>query len=54
MTSIFSETSIEPEEASNKEYIKELSFFAVQSLINMLLMLLESVQKQVTLAYGLA
>jgi hypothetical protein len=45
MTSIFSETFIESEKVSNEEHIKELSFFAVQSLINMLLMLLESVHK---------
>jgi hypothetical protein len=38
-SSIFSET------VSNEQHIKELSFFAVQSFITMLLMLLESVHK---------
>jgi hypothetical protein len=39
MTSIFSE------KVSNEEHIEELSFFAVQSLITMLLMLLQSADK---------
>ena len=43
ITSIFSEISIDSEKISNEQHIKELSFFAVQSLITMLLMLLESV-----------
>lgn len=43
MISIFSETSMDSETISNEQHLKELSFFAVQSLITMLLMLLESV-----------
>jgi hypothetical protein len=45
MTSIFCETLIDSEKVSNEQQIKELSFFAVQSLITMLLMLLQSVHK---------
>lgn len=42
ITSIFSETFIDSEKVSDEQQIKELSFFAVQSLITMLLMLLKS------------
>ncbi|CAF1245865.1 unnamed protein product [Rotaria sordida] len=45
MNSIFSETLIDWEKISDEQQVKELSFFAVQSLITMLLMLLESVHK---------
>jgi hypothetical protein len=45
VTSIFSETLIDSEKVSAEQQIKDLSFFAFQSLITMLLMLLESVHK---------
>ncbi|CAF3684272.1 unnamed protein product, partial [Rotaria sordida] len=45
MNSIFSETLTDLEKISDEQQVKELSFFAVQSLITMLLMLLESVHK---------
>ncbi|CAF3356499.1 unnamed protein product [Rotaria socialis] len=44
-TSIFSEILNNSEKISDEQQAKELSFFAVQSFINMLLVLLESVQK---------
>ncbi|CAM4842187.1 unnamed protein product, partial [Rotaria magnacalcarata] len=43
--SIFSEALIDSEKVSNEQQLKELSFFAVESLITMLLMLLKSVHK---------
>ncbi|CAF4891601.1 unnamed protein product [Rotaria sp. Silwood1] len=45
MNSIFSETLIDSEKILDEQQVKELSFFAVQSLITMLLMLLKSVHK---------
>ncbi|CAF5025614.1 unnamed protein product [Rotaria sp. Silwood1] len=45
MNSIFSETLIDLEKISDEQQVKELSFFAVQSLITMLLILLKSVHK---------
>lgn len=45
MTSIFSEPFIDSEKVSDEQQIKELSYFAIQSLLNMLLMLLQSVHK---------
>ncbi|CAM4949968.1 unnamed protein product, partial [Rotaria socialis] len=44
-TSIFPEALIDSEKASNEQQLKELSFFAVESLITILLMLLKSVHK---------
>ncbi|CAF4618471.1 unnamed protein product, partial [Rotaria socialis] len=44
-TSIFSEILNNSEKISDEQQAKELSFFAVQSFINILLVLLESVQK---------
>lgn len=45
MLSIFSEQLNDAEKISDEQYVNELSFFAVQSLITMLLMLLESVHQ---------
>ncbi|CAF1116083.1 unnamed protein product [Rotaria sordida] len=45
MNSVFSETLIDREKKSDEQQVNELSFFAVQSLITMLLMLLESIHK---------
>jgi hypothetical protein len=44
-TSVLSEESIDSEKGSNEQQLKELSFFAVESLITMILLLLESIQK---------
>ncbi|CAF2632885.1 unnamed protein product [Rotaria sp. Silwood2] len=44
-TSIFSETLIDSENVSDQQQAKEIPFFAVQSFITMLLMLLELVRK---------
>ncbi|CAF3449512.1 unnamed protein product [Rotaria socialis] len=44
-TSIFPEALIDSEKVSHEQQLKELSFFAVESLITMLLMLLKSVHK---------
>ena len=44
-TVIFSEESINSKKVSNEQQLKELSFFAVESLITMLLLLLRSVHK---------
>ncbi|CAF4919026.1 unnamed protein product, partial [Rotaria sp. Silwood1] len=45
MNSIFSETLIDLEKISDEQQVMELSFFAVQSSITMLLILLKSVHK---------
>ncbi|CAF3050511.1 unnamed protein product [Rotaria sp. Silwood2] len=45
MAWIFSETLINSEKVSDEQQLRELSFFGVQSLITMLLMLLKSVHK---------